>query len=961
MLASPDVTQAFADTAFAGTLRPHQRGALAEFDAVRDGGGLRWCIRLPPGTGKTLIALEAARRLGRPTLVLCPNAAVQCQWLTAWHHFTPATVAATGGRVLWTPITVLPARALAAFDADGEVDEQGRPAVPADAGDPAEDDASVTVIGTEPAPPLPDSLRGLPDHGRELAERLGAGGPWTLVLDEVDHLLEIWGQLLPDLIEHLGPETALLGLTAAAPADSRLTALFGPLAPVPSTPAGVRGGLLAPYQELAHLTVPTPAERTWLAIDAARFTQLRTDLLDPGFTTSGFPAWCRRRFLTAPWHRLAQDHPALATAALRLHHAGLLELPPGAHLLPQHRHAPTAPDWLALITDYAEGALAGSVDTRDAAAYDAIWTALPAVGHDRDGDPATDAQPALRVLARSAAKAAAAATVLGVEHAQLGDRLRALVLCDHERARSALPDRLVGVLDPDAGSAMHVLEHLVGQPATAALDPVLMTARTVACGRATGARLRSWLRECEPALDLALLPMLDGPRGGPRGSDGELVQLTGRGWAPRRWVPLLTRFFHDGGTRVLVGTRGLLGEGWDTERLNVVIDLTGDPTSTAAAQVRGRASRLDPGWPQKVATTWTVVVVSDEHPCGDSDYVRFAATQARLLAPDGEGAIVPGVAHVDAALDAQLAPAAADLPVLTARIQERAAGRAGVHTGWGVGLPCADALVATVHVRPTRGPGLTGAALAAVAPRPAGRVGAPGAPGASAAPRASARSLRWPGGLGAAGALGGAAVPLGVGAGAGAAIVLAAVAGGLGLFTGAVVTTGRAATQPEGGAVSELAAALAEALRAAGLIPTDAVQLVPAADGSFLLGLADGTAPQSRCFADALVEVLGPLHDPAYVVSRRVVTGPTSAGAALGLGLRRRLRLPRRDAEVWHAVPTVLGGRPEDAWAFLQAWQQHAGASRLRSCARREDVDAAAAAGGADPTGASCTVRVRWR
>ena len=43
----------------------------------------------------------------------------------------------------------------------------------------------------------------------------------------------------------------------------------------------------------------------------------------------------------------------------------------------------------------------------------------------------------------------------------------------------------------------------------------------------------------------------------------------GAGWEPRRYVPLVTRFFTEGGTRGLIGTRALLGEGWDAPAVNV--------------------------------------------------------------------------------------------------------------------------------------------------------------------------------------------------------------------------------------------------------------------------------------------------------------------------------------------------------------------------------------------------------
>ena len=53
---------------------------------------------IPPGGGKTLVGLEAARQLARPTLVLCPNTAIQAQWDAAFAP--PPAMAATASRDL---------------------------------------------------------------------------------------------------------------------------------------------------------------------------------------------------------------------------------------------------------------------------------------------------------------------------------------------------------------------------------------------------------------------------------------------------------------------------------------------------------------------------------------------------------------------------------------------------------------------------------------------------------------------------------------------------------------------------------------------------------------------------------------------------------------------------------------------------------------------------------------------
>src|SRR5690606_11214355 len=164
----------------------------------------------------------------------------------------------------------------------------------------------------------------------------------------------------------------------------------------------------------------------------------------------------------------------------------------------------------------------------DAAAYEAIKRALPAIGYQltRQG-VRTGRSPVDRVLARSAAKATATAEILDTEHADLGDRLRAVVVCDHEQASARLDARLTGVLAT-----------LVADTRIRPLRPLLMTARTVACARSDAAELVAWLREQAPDLDLDDI-------GPDPGAPDEIVTVTGR-WSSRRWVPLLTRYFEAG-------------------------------------------------------------------------------------------------------------------------------------------------------------------------------------------------------------------------------------------------------------------------------------------------------------------------------------------------------------------------------------------------------------------------------
>ena len=67
--------------AFRGRWRRYQELALEAFEHDRQTGRLSTHLLAPPGSGKTVLGMEIVRRLGTRSLVLCPNSAVQAQWL----------------------------------------------------------------------------------------------------------------------------------------------------------------------------------------------------------------------------------------------------------------------------------------------------------------------------------------------------------------------------------------------------------------------------------------------------------------------------------------------------------------------------------------------------------------------------------------------------------------------------------------------------------------------------------------------------------------------------------------------------------------------------------------------------------------------------------------------------------------------------------------------------------------
>ncbi|HRI98172.1 MAG TPA: DEAD/DEAH box helicase family protein, partial [Nocardioides sp.] len=551
-------------------LRVHQREALDALAAAWAAGRTRAWVALPPGAGKTLVGLMtirdrvAAGAVGK-AVVLGPNTAIQGQWA--------AQAAALGldvgiDRSLATTVTALTYQALAVFDADDEIDDDGAPVAAARGGGDLSTGSGLAEVDSPPPPDVPVAgrlLDRLHDNGRAFIDQLRNAGPLLLVLDECHHLLEVWGRLIGELLDQL-PNALVLGLTATPPealtADQAVLVdqLFGtPLYRV-SIPAVVKVGDLAPYVELAWLTTPTPSEDQWLAEEAERFRELVTQLTDPTFGSMAFLPWLDARFVAsrAPWLTLVKEQPALCRAVLRLHHVGMIGLPSGARMHEEHRSAPTADDWVLLIDDWLTGRLAKTGLPADEQVIEAVRRALPSVGYQwtrrgiRRGRSPVD-----RVLARSGSKTQAVVEICTHEHLNLAERMRMLVLCDHERAGATLPADLTGVIDQQAGSAHAMLTALVSAPDTTGLNPMLVTGRTVAGAPATLAAFLAWLPDRDLAAGLRVEPL----------TESSTVQQIVGPWEARQWVALVTSYFQDGHCQVLVGTRALLGEGWDAKRI----------------------------------------------------------------------------------------------------------------------------------------------------------------------------------------------------------------------------------------------------------------------------------------------------------------------------------------------------------------------------------------------------------
>ena len=191
-----------------------------------------------------------------------------------------------------------------------------------------------------------------------------------------------------------------------------------------------------------------------------------------------------------------------------------------------------------------------------------------------------------------------------------------------------------------------------------------------------------------------------------------------------------------GTTQLVVGTRALLGEGWDAPSLNVVVDLTTVAADVSVRQMRGRALRLDPADPDKLASNWDVVCVAPDLARGTADYGRFVRRHSHLHAPCEDGSIETGVSHVHPLLSPYLPPEDAELEQLNVDGVARAVDRTGARTRWRIGEPYVGEDVPVLLVRRSQ----TTSAGRRETPMATGLIGE--LPGSTPRPRGLSAALR---------------------------------------------------------------------------------------------------------------------------------------------------------------------------------------------------------------------------
>lgn len=546
----------FADVRFCGTFRSYQQRALdCAQDYLKDG---KINIVAAPGSGKTVLGLELIARLSSPCLILSPTTTIREQW---------------GERFLEL---FLPDRSKFGEYFSNDLHR-------------------IRLINSVTYQALYSSVEKVcvKEEGEadcsdiDLFAVMKAQGIKTVCLDEAHHLKNEWQKALEKFVSMLDRDVTLISLTATPPYDSeknewdRYRSLCGEIDEEIFVPELVGQNTLCPHQDYVYFNYPTKEETKAFEehTERAEFAVLEISSL-PFFgrvcnTVNGIRDY---EMLFAN----VKEYVALLVLLQRFGYEAekktVKELTAGRGLPSfDMRYAETALGFLlngALIADEEKEAIISVLKKHSV--YDKRRVTL-----------ATD-ERLKRTLISSAGKLDSIGKIAQSELAVMGEKLRMLVLTDYIKKES--------------------LAEIASEKQFASVNCVSIF-ETIRCktGSATIGVLSGSLVILPDSVDLSSVrhrrEHLDG-------TEYSVVSCYG---SNRTAVELVGKLLERGEINILVGTKSLLGEGWDSPCINSLVLASSVGSFVLSNQMRGRAIRIDQNDPDKVSNIWHLVTLEPEH------------------------------------------------------------------------------------------------------------------------------------------------------------------------------------------------------------------------------------------------------------------------------------------------------------------------------------------------------------
>ena len=560
---------------FKGSWRQYQKQVLDRFQDYQADGHVH--LVAAPGSGKTTIGIELIARFSNPALILVPTVTIREQWVD---------------------------RIQTAFLEDGQrlsdlVSQN------------LKEMKALTIVTYQAFHSAMNQLQSQEDGeaedfvGFDLLASLRAQKVATLCLDECHHLRNEWWKSLETFRKQY-EQLQVIALTATPPYDSepelweRYIKMCGEIDQEITVPELVKENTLCPHQDFVYMCSPTAEESEHLRqFEDRKWEYIHQLLVNPDFQALVSGSKVLKGDISSDV--LLEDPKYLSAILIYMHSQGLtipdsLENLLGAKRLPQVNSywlelllqsvLYQTPDWYEDPNGFREK-LESDLKARGLIEQRQVFLVK---SKSRD-----------KILNQSLGKLSGIADIFLTEYKSMGQDLRQLVLADYIRKDFSTylgDDRTtisqLGVLPYFESIRRKAQEHEIPVSLAVLSGSVVILPTNVAAE----------LKELLPQVHLSF------------SSIGQLDQedyvLVGFPSTAKGIVAAVTELFQRGRIQVLVGTKSLLGEGWDAPCVNSLILGSFVGSFMLSNQMRGRAIRTWQGHPEKTSNIWHLVAIQPE-------------------------------------------------------------------------------------------------------------------------------------------------------------------------------------------------------------------------------------------------------------------------------------------------------------------------------------------------------------
>ena len=566
---------AFEKVSFKGEFREYQQRVLdSSGEYLKDG---KINIVAAPGSGKTVLGLELIRRIGEPCIILSPTTAIRQQWGERFKSLFLDNIEDFDELFSFDLHEVKPIISIT-YQALYSAVEKASPT------DGEDEDCSDI----------------------ELFDVIREYGIKTICLDEAHHLKNEWQKALEKFVLALNSEIKIIALTATPPYDSegneweRYFSVCGSIDEEIFVPELVSHNTLCPHQDYVYFNYPTLSE-------ISTFMEYRDFAKKAISDIKELPFMAK----VADTLNNTKDYESLFSAVKEnvaliclLTHYGFDINKKVIRSLTLGRGIPR------FSMKYAERALqylASGDLLLDVEKEELISVLKKNSVYEKKRVNLVLSEKLKRTLLSSVGKLTSIKSIVKSEIASMGDRLRMLVLTDYIKK-----ENLSKVSSGEDFSSVNVVS-------------IFETIRRDNPDEKIGV-LSGTLVILPKSIDLSAVKHRSVDI---EGTDYVTVEFSG---STHFAVDFVGKLFEEGKINILVGTKSLLGEGWDSPCINSLILASFVGSFVLSNQMRGRAIRIDKNDPEKCANIWHLVTVEPEYLLKDT----IEETAEELLYQDND-------------------------------------------------------------------------------------------------------------------------------------------------------------------------------------------------------------------------------------------------------------------------------------------------------------------------------------